>query len=161
MAGKKQGAMSSAEVVEAVEKIKALIAQHGWTVLSFEKGKAFPQYSYTVGLARKGVPELIMLGLDADTSRAALNRLAQKLIAGDQVANGDRLDQIISVYAVVPRELSSAIAAKHMKFAKLFAQNQPWKALQVYWPDPSGIFPWEADYDKTWLKLQPNLGSLQ
>jgi hypothetical protein len=86
------------------------------------------------------------------------NRIAARLVAGDPISNGDRLENIIPVYAMAIGELSPAESAENLKAANLFAGQQPLKAFQVCWPDPSGYFPWEPGYDTAWLQLQPMLG---
>lgn len=143
----------------ATEQIKRLVAQHGWAVLSVQASHDFPQFSYTVGLATKKLPELIVFGLDAESSKSCLNRVASRLVGGNIISNGDRLDSIIPVYPVAIRELSAPEAAKNLKAAKLFAGQWPLKAFQICWPDPAGCFPWESGYDTLWLQLQPMLGA--
>jgi hypothetical protein len=157
MIGKKQLAKAQVEVTQVVERIKVLIAQHGWTVLGIERSTSFPQYSYTVGLVEKGMPELIMVGLDSESSRVALNRLATRLLGGEVLLAGAQLRDIIPLFPVEVRELSVAVASKNLRFSGLFAKNRPWRAFQVFWPDPAGLFPWDENFDTQWLQLQPVL----
>jgi hypothetical protein len=160
MAANKQHAKAQAEITQVVEGIKRLIHQHGWTVISMERGKTFPEYSYTVGLVDKGLPELIMIGLDSETSRISLNRLANRMLVGEALSEGLRLKDIIPLFPVEVRELSALVAAKNLRFANLFVKKRAWRAFQVFWPDPAGNFPWDEDFDRQWFQLQPVLEQL-
>jgi hypothetical protein len=160
MAKDKQLAKVQAAVAREVEQIQSLIARHGWTVLSRERQANFPAFSYTVGLVDKGLPELVILGLDMDSSREALNRLANRMVAGEQLADGARLKEIIPLFPVEVRALSKPTAEKYLRYANLFAKRRPWNAFQVFWPDPAGYFPSDEFFDRQWLKLQPVLDQL-
>lgn len=148
-----------AELQKTVDDIKKFVLKFGWTVLAKERTGLFPQLSYTVGLAAKGLPELILVGLEPVSARSALNRVAERLLAGTPLVDGEGLAEITPNFTVVPKKLSSTVAQRYMQFAHLFAADRSWTAYQVVWPDPSGQFPWDARYDTRWLRTQPMLES--
>lgn len=140
-----------------VDQIRGLIAAHGWAVLSQPREGASPPFSYTVGLAAKDLPELIMVGLEPDIARSALNRAASRLAAGEALRYGQPLLEIIAGMSVVPRAVPPDVAERMMRFTHLLAMKKPWSAIQIVWSDPAGRFPGEAQYDTGWLSLQPML----
>lgn len=147
----------AAMLQKTVDEVRTLIAAHGWAVLSQERVGANPPFSYTVGLAAKGIPELIMVGLEPATARSALNRIANRLAAGESLMCGQPLLEIIPGMAVVPRSVPPDVAEKMMRFTHLLAMSKPWSASQIVWPDPAGRFPGDADYETRWLSIQPML----
>lgn len=140
-----------------VDQIRELIAAHGWAVLSQEREGVNPPFSYTVGLAAKDLPELILVGLEPAIARSALNRTASRLAAGEKLRNGQPLLEIIAGMSVIPRSVPPDVAERMMRFTHLLAMNKPWSAIQIVWPDPAGRFPGDPQYDTGWLSLQPML----
>ena len=159
MKSKKAIVKAQVELNSIAAQAKALIAKHGFTVIGREASATFPKNSHTLGLAAQGLPELILVGLDEMTSRIALNTLAKRMLAGESIATGVRITEILSTYSVLLQEVDAAAAAQYLKFAQPFANGKPLKAYQVIWPDPAGRFPGEPDYDTSWLEIQPLLYS--
>lgn len=139
-------------------KLADIIAEHGWALLSVLAGENSPRFTYTVGLAGKGLPELIIFGLDQTSARPVLNDLARRLVEGLALSTGDRLVKIATMHLVAV-ELSDNDVQENLRLAAVFADH--FTAFQMVWPDQNGKFPWESGYDSKWLAIQPVKRQLQ
>ena len=147
------------DILTSVQAIEALIAKHGWAVIHRAPTPGQPARSYTVGLAGKQLPELVVFGLDQREALEVLNRIAERLRAGEDIGDKARLDEVLPYRPVLLRELTLAAAAPEMGAARMFAKNKPWRALQVFWPDAEGRFPGEKDCGRECGMAQPRLGT--
>jgi hypothetical protein len=134
--------------IDAFEaKIEGVIATYGWNVIGVfgddETGE--PTFSYTVGLADKGLPELFMSGLPPEMAHGLLNDVATRLVNGEKLQTHTPVDKVLQGYDVVLVEAKPAKAAKFTTIA--LARNPGCKVWQVGWPDKDGNFPWEAGYE--------------
>lgn len=112
--------------------------------------------SFTVGLSRQGLPELVTFSLPNHVAQAMLNTSADRLRAGQlptDVGVGEiacPMDVFFKVAFIEKvREVSLAIEA-------LSGVDAP-MVLQMVWPDKSGLFPWEAGFDESLRSCQPSL----
>lgn len=139
-----------------LHQMSALIEKYGWTVMSVLGTEEQPSYSYTVGLAAKDLPDLIMIGIDPEAARQILNDCVQKLLNKEthpvqhelvrEVANlplAFRLDETGSM-------LSLARSAR--RWAEL--DGKEGNVIQLVFPDLRGKFPWETGCDPKMSALQ-------
>ena len=147
------------DVLASVHAIEALIAKHDWAVIHRAPAPGQPARSYTVGLAGKQLPELVVFGLSQEEALDVLNRIAERLRAGEGIADKARLEEVLPYRTVLVRELTLAAAGSQMGAARMFAKNKPWRALQVFWPDAEGRFPGEKDCGRDCALAQPRLGT--
>lgn len=102
-------------------------------------------FSYTVGLARKGLPELIVFGLSQEVSLSILNAAAKRLEAQDLPLDV-KLDELANLPLV-----AKAVPPKngdHFLNVANNRENRLLPAIQIVWPDRSGVFPWDACFDQ-------------
>jgi hypothetical protein len=139
------------------ETPEQIIARVGWMVqLVFSgPGEDEPSFAYTIGLAAKGLPELITFSLPAEIAYYALNVLAKRLVDGEQIAIGERVADALQA-DVILTHTAITLTDRYMFQAK--NRDPHYTALQMVWPDPkTGSFPWEAGYGERYAKLQPLL----
>lgn len=48
-------------------------------------------------------------------------------------------------------------AGDYFNVAKTFYGQADFKAVQLFWPDRSGKFPWEEGFDESFRRIQPDL----
>lgn len=129
-------------------------------------GEEFPPYCYTIGLVDKGIPELIIIGLDPRTALTVGDQLIRQALATAGEApqdppfklNTDLLEVFKGARAMlvdVPREQ----AAKRSLFALDYANvaDKPLQVIQLLWPDRQGRFPFEAGVTQSFVQAQPVL----
>lgn len=150
------------------------IEQRGWAWQHVhpddgsEGGGPFPHYCYTIGLSKKGVPDLIIIGLAPETAVAVGNRLIMKAlanVAGTQAPpfemNTDLLEVFNGTRAMlvdVPYEHAANRAFFALDYAE--AVSKPLKAIQLLWPDRQGRFPFEDGATPSFAAAQPVLKNL-
>lgn len=139
-------------VEEYLEVLREMIQDHGWAVQYVESDKR--PMAYTVGLHRRGLPELLMTGLTPDVSCRVLNSIAHMIVDdGVELAPAMHIDFedqfLIEVAQVEHPDV-------HMRFAvELFGPK--FLALQLVWADERRRFPWEAGWGHG-RRRQPVLG---
>lgn len=91
------------------EQLGRLVAEHGWAIQGVMSN---PPYSYTVGLADAGLPEVVVMGLDPRTSQVVLNDVARNLKNGELVLSEERdFDEVFRSFPARFRRLSAQEAA--------------------------------------------------
>lgn len=63
---------------EYMDSLRDTIADHGW-VVQFVESEQRP-FAYTIGLHERGLPELLITGLQAQTSARLLNSIAHQIV---------------------------------------------------------------------------------
>ena len=143
---------------QAETNIKNDVEKHGWTVCLFEADTATPAFAYTVGLWENFKhPEIIAFGLPSDTMHAILND------AGDIVKAGNTLEaavdnfEILELHPVQFRRVDADNIADYFGYAQWFYDYEAFPALQLFWTDKAGKFPWQQEFDKSYEFDQPML----
>lgn len=135
--------------------LEHLIARHGWAVQAVMADGESPPYAYTVGLERRGLPEVIVFGIPYPDSLGILNKLAERatngeveLVAGAVV---DGLNDIGVRMALVDVDDSGG----HLLAANTHAKHgvRPVCAVQLVFPSPDLWGPWPWEQQDTALPL--------
>lgn len=142
------------------EEIARSVAANGWHAISVADRP--PGFVYTCGLLTTfGHPEAIILGLSAQAAHAVLAVMVEDIRAGRPFAAPGSYDGILV-------ELPVAIRAVHPTWHELYLgyamghcrhTGNPGGlvAVQVFWPDQMGRFPFEAGCDPEVAALQTRL----
>lgn len=148
----------------------------GWQIVGADRGddehEPFPHYCYTVGLVGKGLPDIIVVGLDVRTSMAAgdemIRRAMANAIVGQAVPavggfkpfdlNKELLDVFKGTRAMLV-DVPSAEAEKRSLFAHDYAaaMDKTPDLIQLVWPDRNGRLPFEDGADPRIIAAQPVL----
>lgn len=140
-----------------LEKIEAKIAKHGWAAVSIFSEEETPPFSYSVGLSRLGLPEILVFGLPPDTAGSLINDVGRKMREEGGAVALDTPYEEVSNFAVVFRRMPQVSNAKYMRVT--WASCGPgFDAVQMYWPDEAGVFPWEEGFDERFRDHQLMLG---
>lgn len=147
-----------------------------WQIVLADPGddeyEPFPRYCYTVGLVDKGLPDLIVVGLDVNIAMAAGDELITRAMANAIVAqsvptvagfkpfdlNKDLLDVFKGTRAMLV-DVPPAEAAKRSFFAHDYAaaKDKAPHLIQLVWPDRNGRLPFEEGADPRFVETQPVL----
>ena len=139
-------------------RVSSDIARFGWHLVLIPPANGTPGWAHTIGLdERFSHPELIAFGTDLGLLGPLLNALGERVRAGTRFAAGSEL-------AGVLQGLPIAFRAVAVKWTEAFLGNAAWHyrrehvpALQCFWPDASGAFPWQPECDPSWRDEQPQL----
>lgn len=79
-----------------VDDLHRAVQEHGWLVVTGPLGRGLPQVTTTVGLTARGLPELAVAGLDAETGGALLHELASRMTSGEVVEDGAPVRDLVA-----------------------------------------------------------------
>lgn len=143
-----------------LDRVRALIREHGWIVQSVmpDTSRLEPGFSYTVGLADRQLPDLCVFGLPEAVAGEILNTVARRLVSGEQIGAGQRLDHVVEGFEVALCEVDAGEMGR-FRVARALYNAPPKRMLQLLWPDQRGNFPTEASFDEPSRLAQPLLCS--
>lgn len=142
------------QVADYMDRVRTIVAEHGWMVQAVGASDSEPAFCYTVGLSDYDHPELILFGLPFETAAHLLNDLGERVRGAVTLADGMVLDDLLKGYSVYLMEVTNPDG--HLTVAQAYAEG-PVKALQVVWPDTEHHFPWDPGYPEEY-KVMPVLG---
>jgi Domain of unknown function (DUF4262) len=67
----------------------ARIRQHGWTAVSVYERGGGPTWTYTIGLADRGHPELLVANAKIERAMAVITDLATRVVGGESLADAE------------------------------------------------------------------------
>lgn len=143
-------------------KLLADIGSHGWHLVGISEDDDSPAYVFSVGLFHTlGQPEICIFGL-SDT--AVMGQIINGI--GDLMREGQRFDDwhssedVLDGYQCIFRAVNEAHYHEYFGYARWFYQGNEFPMLQCVWPDRSGSFPWDSDFNPQMLLSQPVLATV-
>ena len=144
------------------DEIAEVVRQHGWFAASIRDHK--PPFLYTVGLMETcRHPEFISFGLESGNAHALFSGLIRDIRAGASYAEpGIRVVKLAGgEHRVGFRRVHPTQHPLYLGFAMGFLTNLgrigQLEAMQAFWPDGAGKFPFEVGCDLAVYQLQPRL----
>ena len=146
------------ESSEIDDRVRADIARFGWHLVLIPPDHGAAGWAHTIGLEERfGHPELLVFGNDLAVLAPLLNALGERVRGGLKFAAGDELGGVLQGLPVAFRAIAP-------KWIQAFLGNAAWHykrervaALQCFWPDPNGCFPWQPEVDLELRDDQPLL----
>jgi Domain of unknown function (DUF4262) len=138
------------------DEIDRSVVEHGWHAIAIDDRE--PPFLYTCGLITQfQQPELVILGLTRKMAYSVVASIVEVIRNGTRLDAGSRVDLDGLVIAIGPfhpsqHELYLGYAMAH---ARRHATRL--RALQVFWPDNDGRFPFDLTCDAEVRALQPRL----
>ncbi|MDT4918208.1 MAG: hypothetical protein QOI15_1788 [Pseudonocardiales bacterium] len=123
-------------------RIRDLIDRGSWLVTLVED---WPWLAYTVGLWSRGHPEICVSGMRTTQAHALLNEIAQRVVDGLPIADGD---EIVCDHGLPMMAFRVPKPELFVPQANWFYRRKPRNsvpALQLVYPDAHGTWPWEPD----------------
>lgn len=144
------------------DEIAEVVKQHGWFAASISDHN--PPFLYTIGLMHScRHPELIIFGLEPDNAHALFSGLFRDLKAGGSYADPGVYTIVLGedAHRVGFRRVRSTQHEVYLGFAMGFMRHigraGQLAAMQVFWPDGKGKFPFDVGCDLAVYELQPRL----
>lgn len=144
------------------QEIAEIVRKHGWFAANISDHK--PPFLYTVGLMGTcRHPEFIMFGLDAEDAFALFSQLISDIRSGRSYSEpGVHVVKIGEAeHRVGFRRVHPTRHPLYLGFAMghctLIGKLGELEAMQAFWPDQNGKFPFEVGCDLAVYELQPRL----
>jgi hypothetical protein len=144
------------------DEIAEVVREHGWFGASVSDHQ--PPFLYTIGLMQTcNHPEFIMFGLDADNMHALFSGLIRDIRTGRSFAEPGV--QTVTLGGDEHRvgfcRVHATQHALYLGFAMGYCRHigriGELEAVQAFWPDSSGKFPFDVGCDLAVYQLQPRL----
>jgi hypothetical protein len=151
--------------MERDDKILWMVETHGWAMEAVmprpDLQPPAPAYAYTVGLEQLvGFPEVAVFGLTPAAARGLLGLVVDLLQGGTEIPIGSLFTGLLD------NDLRSALIEVDIEeHGDLFAtavhwyRGEPFRLVQLAWPDRNGWLPWESGFDKRLRYAEPLLGA--
>ncbi|WP_146401803.1 DUF4262 domain-containing protein [Pseudobythopirellula maris] len=130
----------------------------GWTALSIFDGE--PPFVYTAGLSKTFQhPEAIVFGLSPETASRLLSDFVDGLRSGLRFDQPGIYQDDVFASAVGIRAVHESKYELYLGYAMGFCRRNSVElsAVQLFWPDENGIFPFDAGCNEQAFELQPRL----
>ena len=139
-------------------RVRSDIARFGWHLVLIPPSADATGWVHTIGLhERFGHAELLVFGNDFSVLAPMLNAIGERVRGGARFAAGDELLGIVEGLPLALRDVAAKWTEPFLGNAAWHYQRERVPALQVFWPDPQGCFPWQPESDPSWRVDQPLL----
>lgn len=122
-----------------LDDAQTTVAVFGWCVVGVRAAGEIPRYSYTVGLTEQSHPELVIVGLDHDIARDALNVSSSAVCGGEPFELGERYNGVLGKSEVLIHEADPKFTPPGIARAFYADKVNLWAML---WPDSEERWPW-------------------
>jgi hypothetical protein len=140
------------------ERITADIKRIGWSVAGVLGDKKEPPWAYTVGLWQSyRTPELVVGGVNLETSCEWLNQLASKRRDGESVPADTPMVGPWPPHMMVLRQVHDNWMVDLLAQIQNYYGTDPVPVEQVVWSDHHGRFPREPGFPHELRNKQPML----
>jgi hypothetical protein len=130
----------------------------GWLVNKIAEDEEGPGFAYSFGLyERYRHPEIIIFGLPPDIMHRLINDIGKQVASGKGYSDGDETRDLLEDYACVFRRVNPLRYKETLTWATWFYESSYFPALQLFWPDKAGQFPWDPGCSESCRRRQPDM----
>jgi len=143
----------------AVERARADVEKFGWHFLLIS-GEGSPGFLYTIGLWETYKhPEIILFAPEEDPRGMAgrLTAIVKQVEAGTVFEDGKEYPEMFGKYSGAVRRVHPQWYIPFLGTAAAVYMSFDFPAVQVFWPDADGRFPWKSGFNPELFSLQPIL----
>lgn len=140
------------------EIVRDHIRDFGWHVTLIESDGKEPGFAYSIGLYHTfKQPEVILFGLPLEVMHSVINSCGGEFRGGRSLKTGVPLDGFIRDFPVIFREVKKEHYREHFGYGLWFYTGPKFPAIQCIWPDKQGEFPWDPEFERKLIPIQPLL----
>lgn len=126
-----------------------------WEVFLIPEDEEGPAFAFTLGLYRSFQhPEVLIMGLPLEAMHPILNGIGEQVGAGCQFSEGTLAPNILEGYNCTFRTIDRGNYAEVLGAAIESYRGKEFPALQCFWPDREGHFPWQFGFEERLLERQ-------
>lgn len=147
------------EALDPVEKnFVAKIREYGFFRTEVGADGEAPGFSYTTGVwINTGHPEMIMFGMKGDIAHDVFWDLFRNARTDVFLPIGRRTDQVFANSDAYAFAVAEKYYGDYLGWSRWFYGRENFTCVQIVWPDPAGLFPWEAGFAQRFADDQPDL----
>ncbi len=144
-------------------RIAESVRLNGWHAIAVEGTEDEPSFLYTIGLCQTfDHPEIVIVDLDARMAHAIAAGAVARIRVGAVYRPGERHADLLEGFAMAWRPVHATRHLVLLGYAVAFyriasAPPDRLRAVQLFWPDRAGKFPFEGDCDPRVAQRQPRL----
>lgn len=128
---------------DTVAGIEKRVEKEGWLVIGVPGEGVEHSLSYTVGLTKMGLPEILVSGLPVQVAQVILNHLAHLSIFNGRFENGQRVTDVANMPVVI---LDCVLPAPANMVFQVYGTADSIQIQQMIYPDEQERFPWDEGY---------------
>ena len=133
-----------------------------WSVTAVDESEHAPRFAYSVGFGQLfDHPEVIVFGLEHQLAHSILSLIAADLAGGGSYAAPGKYDGVLESAQVAIRPVDETQHEIYLGYGmerfRQAGRAGELKAVQLFWPDRQGLFPYEGGCDASVSHLQPSL----
>lgn len=125
-----------------IEKAEQIIQRIGWMV---QPVATKPPYCYSIGLNRRELPEIMVVGFDFKVSRRLIDKAAELMNHGVVLTDWTMTREILVDQPVRFRELRHEEIARHCIMMPDLSGDHDYRMLQMFVQDERHLFPWNRE----------------
>jgi len=119
-----------------------------------------PGFTYSTGLTKHDLPELIVSGLPMEVAAHFINEIGNEMMDGKKLELGKKyIEYAKGDLPMVFIEVSKEAMEEKMTTTGYHFKDG-FKALQLVWCDTNGKMPWEEDFEEKFIDKQEVLGEI-
>ncbi len=138
--------------------IQGRFEKHGWTVMAVLPGDdGSPSFTYSIGFEQTfGMPEVIFVGFNPELAQSLIAGIARSLEQGEfEIPTQEqRIGKIVRNFDVLARPVSKELTEQTAIWATAFNKPLQTRLVQMFIPDPQGLFPDDAGCDPQYVSMQ-------
>jgi hypothetical protein len=138
------------------------IDAYGWHVICIPADQVGPGFAYSIGLMKTfDHPEVIIFGLNSQVMHGILNNMVAEMRRGGSFREDHSYSGLLENYACAFRPVCSEQLPEYFGYAIWYSRYiravSGLEAMQCFWPDKAGRFPWKSECVEAVRQLQPLL----
>lgn len=144
---------------DTTDSILKNIAEHKLFVAYIDTDGYCPRFGYSIGLY-KGFnhPELILIGLDAESTNAIINNIKDEIEKGTKFIEGVNYPDFLIGFPIQFIKVKKEYYPDYLGYAGWYNDESiNFPTLQIVWPDKEGNFPWDENFNENFKFKQPLL----
>ena len=136
----------------------AKVREHGWFATHVLGEGDQPGFSYSTGFWLSiGAPEVIVFSLKREIAHNVLWDIFRDVQGGLKLPVGKSTPNIFGNAAAYLFPVAPPNYPEHLGWSRWFYCGDEFPCVQLVWPDPSGVFPWQSHFDGRFRTDQPDL----
>lgn len=145
---------------EAEKKIVADIEEFGCHITSvFDSTGESPSFTYSTGISKSlDAAELIIIGLPNKLASSVVNNYMRRIREGEKFEVEKFYPDFLANFDITFGSVS-AKSKEEFLLSSCWFYEKKFEALQLVFPNTSGVWPWDAKADEDFHAIQPCLST--